>query len=126
MESREGLARVLMRSPSLLHPAGSCRLLAMLPTLVPAVQDSPPRRHAPILLGLPAAGVGGASCELHQGRQGAWREPQHPVSTWLPSEVLEHWEQSHNQDRDHSGAGSAQVGPSRTAAWGIGFGMGRV
>lgn len=37
------------------------------------VQDSPPRRHAPILLGLPAAGVGGASCELHQGRQGEWR-----------------------------------------------------
>lgn len=37
------------------------------------VQDSLPRRHAPILLGLPAAEFGGASCELHQGRQGEWR-----------------------------------------------------
>ena len=54
-------------------------------------------------------------------------EPQHPVSTWLPSEVLEHWEQSHNhQDRDHGGAGSSQARPSRAAAWGAGFGMGRV
>lgn len=49
-------------------------------------------------------------------------EPEHPVSTWLPLEVLGHWEQSHNhQDRAHSGAGSAQAGLPRTATWGIGL-----
>lgn len=51
MESREGLARELMRSPSLLHPAGSCRLLAMLPTLVPAGSGQPAQAPRPHLAG---------------------------------------------------------------------------
>lgn len=72
-------------------------------------------------------GLGEPRVSSTRGGKVSGGEPQHPVSTWLPSEVLEHWEQSHNhQDRDHSGAGSSQARPSRAAACGVGFGMGRV
>lgn len=65
------------------------------------------RHHALILLGLPAAGVGGASCELHRGRQGEVGGPQHLVSTWLPSpsEVQEHWGSTTCRSRTHQAQG---------------------
>lgn len=87
---------VLIWSPSFLPPAGPCHLLVTQPTPVPAGSGeaapgpTPPSCWVPLLLG-----SGGASCELHQGRQGELRESQHCVLAWLLSEVQEHWGQYH-------------------------------
>lgn len=60
-ESREGSGPGADAEPQLAPSCGlPCRLLAMLSHLYLPVQDSPPRRHAPISLGLPAAGGWGS------------------------------------------------------------------
>lgn len=56
VESREGLARELMRSPSLLHPAGSAASWPCCSHLYLPVQDKArPGAIRPHLTGLPAA-----------------------------------------------------------------------